>query len=355
MSISSESITTPHPGKVYVGGFPTDFTCDALKSIFSVCGQIESAEIFHKWITFCHIIFTDSSSCKKAIEMFEQKDMGGYTFRVGEMKMTAPKAEVKNLRSFGDIQVSVVLVRPMHEENIGAIGRLCANFDVKALYVVNPECKIGEETMKISRHGKSYIEHLKIYNNLTDVKQECGFLIGFTAREGKGNTKNKRVLIKYQETCEILKTMQGDVGLVFGNESNGLNPEEAEACDLLNKIDIQTSYPVLNLSHAVSIGLSYFHLKLRDAGEMVPSECKEKVVAAKIDLASKWEHIVKLSFGDRKDNGSIDVMKKILGRVVLTEREAAVLEHAFNGINYKLLADTKVLQDEKFEKEKEEK
>jgi TrmH family RNA methyltransferase len=54
--------------------------------------------------------------------------------------------------------------------------------------------------------------------------------------------------------------MEGSIGLVFGREDFGLYNEEIAACDLMVKIPSSTSYPALNLSHAVGIVLYTLYL-----------------------------------------------------------------------------------------------
>ncbi|EKE43018.1 hypothetical protein ENUP19_0278G0014 [Entamoeba nuttalli] len=318
-------------GKIYVGGFTNDFTEQDLRELFSEFGTIESISIFHKRITFAHIIFTDKQSCAKAIEKYEMKKVNGITLRVGEMKITPEKEKVQDERTFGDIKMSVILVRPMHEDNIGAVGRLCANYGINKLYIVNPLCEIGEESIKVSRHGNGYIENAVICKSLEEVRKDCTLLVGYTARESSGQ-KNKRILMTMQEAGDMLSTMKGCVGLVFGNESNGLNTEECDACDLLNKIDIRSHYPVLNLSHAVGIALNYMHMRLRDGGDLVPEGCKEIIAKEKGELLEEWKEILHSVMNEQREVGAVESMKKLLGRVMLTEREAAALDGAFKAL-----------------------
>ena len=251
------------------------------------------------------------------------------------MKIAKEKEEVKEERTFGDIEMNIVLVRPMHEHNIGAVGRLCANYGIKQLYIVNPECELGEEAIKVSRHGNTYIQNAKIYQSLEEVKKEVKLLIGFTARESYG-AKKKRMLMKMQEAGDMLETMKGSVGLVFGNESNGLNSAECDGCDVLNKIDIQTHYPILNLSHACGIAMNYMHMRLRDGGESVPEICKEEVAEGKEMLLDTWRQLMSAGMNEKRETGAVDAMKKLLGRVMLTEREAQILDKAFKGILHTL-------------------
>ena len=322
-------------GKLFVGGFTNEFTEEELKELFSEFGEILECKIYYKRMVFAHIIFKNKSSCKPAIEKYEMKEIKGITMRVGEMKITKEKEEIIEERTFGDIELNIVLVRPMHEHNIGAVGRLCANYGIKHLYIVNPECELGDEAIKVSRHGDKYIKNATICKSLEEVKKEVKLLIGFTARESMGQ-RNKRMLLKMQEVGDMLETMKGSVGLVFGNESNGLNTSECDGCDVLNKIDIQTHYPILNLSHAVGIAMNYMHMRLRDGGESVPEICKEKVAEEKEELMDTWKQMMAVAMNEKRETGAVDAMKKLLGRVMLTEREAQILDKAFKGILHAL-------------------
>ncbi|KAL7718184.1 RNA methyltransferase [Entamoeba marina] len=316
-------------GKVFVGGFTTEFTEDELNELFSVCGEIESVTIFHKRITFAHIIFKDKASCQKAVDLYEMKQIKTITMRVGIMKMTKEKEDVIEENTFGSVKISVVLVRPMHEHNIGAVARLSANYGVQKLIIVNSQCELGEESLKVSRHGKKYIEEVIKCNDIKEVRNYCSLLIGFTARESTGS-KGVRLLQTLSQTGEMLQTLTGEVALVFGNESTGLTTDECDGCDVLNKIDIQSHYPILNLSHAVGIALNQLHLVLRD--NEVPDNCKDSISSEKDKLLALWKEMLLKSMNEKRETGAVDAMKKMLGRVVLTETEAKVLQRTFKAI-----------------------
>ncbi|MEM4115896.1 MAG: TrmH family RNA methyltransferase, partial [Saccharolobus sp.] len=59
--------------------------------------------------------------------------------------------------------IRVVLVEPEGEYNIGFIARLCKNFSVDELYIVNPKASISE-ALRFSALAKDVLEKAKIVN-----------------------------------------------------------------------------------------------------------------------------------------------------------------------------------------------
>ena len=53
--------------------------------------------------------------------------------------------------------ISIVLVEPEISGNIGAVARAMANFDLDNLVLINPKCKINEETRKRAKLVSSYL------------------------------------------------------------------------------------------------------------------------------------------------------------------------------------------------------
>ena len=49
--------------------------------------------------------------------------------------------------------ISVILIEPQIEGNIGAIARSMKNFGFSKLILVNPKCKIGTETRNRAKHA----------------------------------------------------------------------------------------------------------------------------------------------------------------------------------------------------------
>jgi len=62
--------------------------------------------------------------------------------------------------------ISIILIEPQFEGNIGAIARSMKNFGFSELILVNPKCTIGEETRCRAKHANDIIDEVKIFTDL---------------------------------------------------------------------------------------------------------------------------------------------------------------------------------------------
>ncbi|QKQ99898.1 RNA methyltransferase [Metallosphaera tengchongensis] len=143
----------------------------------------------------------------------------------------------------------VVLVEPEGEYNVGFIARLCKNFGVDELYIVNPKCDL-KKAVEFSAKGSSILLNSKVVDKFTDAIYDLDLKISTSSiADSKGDMLRKSIspweMINYLDKNKI--------GLIFGRESVGLTREEIFMTDLLVHIPGNPDYPVLNLSHAVGI------------------------------------------------------------------------------------------------------
>ncbi len=146
----------------------------------------------------------------------------------------------------------VVLVRPENEGNIGAVARSMANFGFAELYMVSP-VSIGDEARKRAKHGNFILDSSITVERLEDALDGCDTTVGTT---GIRNTGEGRFLRVYDTPHEFAqRTVKSDRkhALLFGPEGLGLSNDELHLCDMIVSIPTSDRYPVMNLSHAVTV------------------------------------------------------------------------------------------------------
>lgn len=137
--------------------------------------------------------------------------------------------------------------------NLGSIMRLMENFKLRNLYLVNPKCKFSQSVSDFACHGKDRIDAIIKKDSLREiVASNYHYVLGTTANTGKNRNAVSSANL---ESISQVFTDDQDVLLVMGRESSGMNNEELSMCDFTVNIPVNTDYPVLNLSHAVSIVL----------------------------------------------------------------------------------------------------
>jgi len=213
--------------------------------------------------------------------------------------------------------ISIILIEPQFEGNVGAIARSMKNFGFSRLILVNPKCEIGQEMRNRAKHANDVIDKIKILKNMPKMD----FLIGTTSKTG--NDYNiPRNPITPKELSEIIPT-SGKIGIVFGRESDGLTNKEISKCDFVVKIPVSETYPSMNLSHAVTLilyELSQFN-KINQ-NKITPISLNEKKQLMKMIK----ESLTHLEFkNEDKKKTQILVWKKIIGKSFLSKREAYAL------------------------------
>lgn len=167
--------------------------------------------------------------------------------------------------------------------NLGSIMRLMENFKLRNLYLVNPKCRFSQSVSDFACHGKQRIESIIKKDSLREiVASNYHYVLGTTANTGKN-----RNAVSSANLASISQVFSEDqnILLVMGRESSGMNNDELSMCDFTVNIPVNTDYPVLNLSHAVSIIL-YEIEKLR--GLKTPHmKNSKKAVGVEIDALLK--------------------------------------------------------------------
>src|SRR5918912_1635728 len=166
------------------------------------------------------------------------------------------------------MNVTVALVEPQYETNVGYIARIMKNFGYNQLYLINP-CFNREKAAIFATHGKDILASSKICS-LEDLREKFDVLVGTTAHPAYSRLNILRNSIDATRLSEIIKSVgtEKDFCIILGRESSGLNNRECETCDLVVTIDTKTDYKTMNISHALAIllyeiskSLSEFTLK----------------------------------------------------------------------------------------------
>ncbi|MBN1644857.1 RNA methyltransferase [Candidatus Woesearchaeota archaeon] len=226
--------------------------------------------------------------------------------------------------------MKIILVKTQKSGNLGAVARVMANFSFKDLILVNPKCKKSSaEAKKRAKHAQNILKSAKIVKSLPKMHT----LIATTSQLGTDyNIPRSPVnLIQLNHMLSKLKSLS-KIGLVFGPEGEGLSNEEIKKCDFVLTIPTNKSYPVLNLSHAVTI-------VLYEISKFMPSKnvSEHIILASEADkkqlLKLAKEKIKFLPFtAERKRNTQLTVWKRIIGKAFLTKREAFALMGFFKKI-----------------------
>ena len=156
------------------------------------------------------------------------------------------------LPSFSE-NVCVVLVHPEHDGNIGAVARSMLNFGIIDLRVVGKTGEWSGETRRRAKNAQEVLDSSKTVESIEEAVSDCSLVIGTSGKREDGDKTAMRHFLLPEELPGRLSGVDGRVAIVFGPEGKGLLNEQLAMCDLLVTIPTWDGYPILNLSHAVSI------------------------------------------------------------------------------------------------------
>lgn len=156
------------------------------------------------------------------------------------------------LPSFNE-DVCLVLVNPQIDGNIGAVARSMLNFGFTDLRIVGRTPNWSDEARNRAKNAQIVLDKARCADSLEDAVSDCSVVIGTSGKREDGDKTIMRHFLLPDELPLRLANVEGRVALVFGPEGKGLLNEELSQCDLLVTIPSWEGYPILNLSHAVTV------------------------------------------------------------------------------------------------------
>jgi len=232
--------------------------------------------------------------------------------------------------------ITVVLIEPHYSGNIGSVCRAMKNFGFTKLELVNPK-KITEEAGVMAVHAKEILQKAKTSKAFDFKKYD--YVIGTSAVSTGRDDYFLRMTVPLKNLKKKIGAPDsrrpgapiGKIAIVFGPEPDGLSNEFLEKCDIITTIPTSPKYRSMNLSHAVAVIL-YELSDIKQTGTVRLANSREKEL-----INQNINNIIKKSDYPREKHKVFNSMiRKILGRAVVTGREANTLIGVLKRINKKL-------------------
>ena len=230
------------------------------------------------------------------------------------------------------INCRIILIEPKVEGNIGAIARVCNNFNATELVLISPQVDhLSEEARNRARHSKHYLENAKVFSDFQSIREHFSFLIGTSAKAGKTYNVYRQPAFSWEWTDEKL-LLSSKIGIVFGREDRGLSNEELSLCDYLVNIPVPGEQKVLNISHAVAIIL--YEVWKRTYNVVDASELE--IVSVKREremLFALFESLVNdIEYEDYRKPNVVHAFRSIVNRSFASKEEIHTLIGMFKTI-----------------------
>jgi len=219
--------------------------------------------------------------------------------------------------------LSIVLIEPETPGNIGSVARVMANFGVRKLVLINPKCKINEDSRRFAKNAQKILDKAKV--NGSSALGRFDYLIGTTSKLGTDYNIPRSPLTPEQLGQKLKGIKKKKIAIILGRESDGLRNSEIKLCDFMVAIPTSRNYRACNISHSLAILLYEIHKK-KNTKELIkpytPMSRKEKEQILKLlECAMK-----KMGFAsERKKATQLKVWKRMITKSFMTKREAYAL------------------------------
>lgn len=148
-------------------------------------------------------------------------------------------------------RVRVVLSRTSHPGNIGAAARAMKTMGLTQLVLVAPKRFPDDEAIARAAGAEDILVAARVCPDLDSALAGCVSAVAVSARQRNLGPPPGAVRDVAPEILAL--AAEGEVALVFGNETSGLSNDEVQRCQRTAYIPADPDYSSLNLGAAVQV------------------------------------------------------------------------------------------------------
>ena len=226
----------------------------------------------------------------------------------------------------------IVLVRPSHPGNIGAVARAMKTMGLCDLCLVSPKKFPDEEAFALATHAKEILEKALIVDNMIDALKNITYVYATSANSRELDLpvftpKTAAEKIAYESVHKIHQT-----AILFGPESHGLSNEDLALVHGLIQIPASKEYHSLNLASAVQI------IVYEIFSAFLEENNHENILAEIADVNYFYQHLekilIKINFLDKnKPRQLMPKCRNIFNRAHLKKNELQILRGILKAID----------------------
>lgn len=222
-----------------------------------------------------------------------------------------------------EMSITFVLYRPEHPGNIGSIARAAANFGFKDIVLVDPQSDINLEARNLAKRAQDTLAGMKTVDEIPSFDT-------LVMTQGRDCTDHNMVRSgiaprQLSERLSELDLKEYSVGILFGPEGEGIEPELLRKADIVVTIPTTEEYPSMNLAMSVTVMLyELSHMsgerKIDEVFEPMSGEEKKAMLDLVDECLDQW---------DFPSDSARETLKlawlRMVGRSFLTKREAMAI------------------------------
>ncbi|MEO8410108.1 MAG: RNA methyltransferase [Propionivibrio sp.] len=238
-------------------------------------------------------------------------------------------------------RVRIVLSHTSHPGNIGAAARGMKTMGLARLALVNPKLFPHAEAVARAVGADDILERATVCVSLDEALAGTVFAIALSARQ---RNLGPAPLPARAAVSEVLaRAAEGEVALVFGNETAGLSNAEVQRCQRTVFIPANPEYSSLNLGAAVQLLCYELRLAVFDGHPPVLTKALPFASprATNDDIERFYGHLERLMI----DTDFLDPdqprrlmpkLRRLFGRVELERDEVNILRGIIDAVEKKL-------------------
>ncbi len=222
----------------------------------------------------------------------------------------------------------VVLHQVQSPDNLGAVARAMANFDVTSLWLSAPETEDLAQAGKLGVRAGHVLSAVQVVADLRDAVAPCVYVLGTSSRrdlERRAGVEPETGVARLREAAA-----RGPVALVLGGERRGLSDAELALCHDVAVIPTGDVQPSMNL--AASAAVLLYLVARGDGAGLTPSVVEPGASRALLEvLRARMRRALLAADGLNAQNPDavLEEMLRTLERGGLTHREAELWAAAF--------------------------
>ena len=233
-----------------------------------------------------------------------------------------------------------MLSHPSHPGNIGAAARAMKTMGLSRLVLVNPKKYPDAEAVARAAGADDILERANVCSSLDEALAGTVFAVALSARHRNLGPAPAQAREAAPEILALAE--EGEVALVFGNETAGLSNEEVLRCRRTVFIPANPEYTSLNLGAAVQ--LLCYELRLAAFAGKPPVRTRTVAFASPPATADDAERfyghlervMVDTGFLDpRQPKRLMPKLRRLFGRVELERDEINILRGILDAVEEK--------------------
>jgi len=185
--------------------------------------------------------------------------------------------------------IRIVLVRPSHAGNIGAVARAMKNMGLSDLHLVDPGNFPDHQADARSAGAEDLLKQARVVETLDHAIADCVLVMGTSTRSRR--LAWPALNPKDCASKVLSNSNNGHVAIVFGNERTGLSNEELDKCQFFVTIPTDPSFSSLNLAAAVQVISYELRQRFLDLEKTANRHDKSEVLASQSEVQGFFNHL----------------------------------------------------------------